>query len=82
MPPRKNKLDDALRTVAEREFVPPLSLHKNLVLDPQMGAVLDALREDPELHMNTSDAIRYLMRKGVEILLAEREGVALRGPAA
>lgn len=72
MAPKKNKLDEALRAVVERQFVPPLSVHKNLVLDPQMGEVLNALRSDPELHMNTSDAMRYLMTLGAQALLASR----------
>lgn len=72
MSPRKNKLDEALRVVAEREFVPPLSVHKNLVLDPQMEAVLVSIKEDPEMHMNLSDGMRHLMTLGVRALLAER----------
>lgn len=73
MAPRKNPLDEALRVVAEREFRPPLDVHKNLVIDPQMDAVLRTLTEDPTMHMRYSDAMRYLMDLGVKALLASRQ---------
>jgi hypothetical protein len=70
MSPRGNPLIKALRVIAERSHVPPMSEHKNLVIDPEMDALLQVMRSDPDLHMNQSDAMRHLMVEGAKRVLA------------
>jgi hypothetical protein len=68
----QDALDVALRTIVEREHTPAKSVHVNLVMDPEMYDVVTALREVPSMHLNQSDALRYLLDKGIRTMLAER----------
>jgi hypothetical protein len=64
-------VEQALMRLATRAGNPPLSRHTNLVIDEDMDALIVAYKEDPELHLNRSEAIRMVFLEGVKALLVQ-----------
>ena len=73
---QERALVTALERAANQAALGPLDVHVNLVISATTDAVVTALQDMPERHLNRSKALRYLIDKGISAILAEARGTA------